>query len=54
MAVLVYLDNTLMVAPDQAKFPIGTQGRAAIYANQGSWFVPLRKILLRAGPGAPA
>jgi hypothetical protein len=34
--------------PDQAKFPIGTQGRAAIYANPASWFVPLRKIMLRA------
>jgi len=34
--------------PDQAKFPIGTQGRAAIYANPESWFVPLRKIMLRA------
>lgn len=34
--------------PDQTKFPIGTQGRAAIYANSGSWFVPLRKIMLRA------
>ena len=42
-AVAIKLDD-----PDQAKFPIGTQGRAAIYANSGSWFVPLRKIMLRA------
>ena len=42
-AVAIRLDD-----PDQAKFPIGTQGRAAIYANPDSWFVPLRKILLRA------
>jgi hypothetical protein len=35
-AVAIKLDD-----PDQAKFPIGTQGRAAIYANSGSWFVPL-------------
>lgn len=41
-AVAIRLDD-----PDQAKFPIGTQGRAAIYANPDSWFVPLRKILLR-------
>ena len=42
-AVAIKLDD-----PDQAKFPIGTQGRAAIYANPESWFVPLRRILLRA------
>jgi len=42
-AVAIKLDD-----PDQAKFPIGTQGRAAIYANPDSWFVPLRKIMLRA------
>ncbi len=42
-AVAIRLDD-----PEQAKFPIGTQGRAAIYANPDSWFVPLRKILLRA------
>jgi len=42
-AVAIKLDD-----PDQAKFPIGTQGRAAIYANPESWFVPLRKIMLRA------
>ncbi len=42
-AVAIKLDD-----PDQSKFPIGTQGRAAIYANPASWFVPLRKIMLRA------
>ena len=42
-AVAIKLDD-----PVQANFPIGTQGRAAIYANPESWFVPLRKILLRA------
>ena len=42
-AVAIQLDD-----PDQAKFPIGTQGRAAIYANPDSLFVPLRKIMLRA------
>jgi len=42
-AVAIKLDD-----PDQSKFPIGTQGRAAIYANPDSWFVPLRKIMLRA------
>ena len=42
-AVAIKLDD-----PDQAKFPIGAQGRAAIYANPESWFVPLRKIMLRA------
>ncbi len=42
-AVAIRLDD-----PDQAKFPIGTQGRAAIYANPHSLFVPLRKIMLRA------
>ena len=42
-AVAIRLDD-----PDQAKFPIGTQGRAAIYANPESLFVPLRKIMLRA------
>jgi multidrug resistance efflux pump len=42
-AVAIRLDD-----PDQAKFPIGTQGRAAIYTNPASWFVPLRKIMLRA------
>lgn len=42
-AVAIRLDD-----PDQAKFPIGTQGRATIYANPQSLFVPLRKILIRA------
>lgn len=34
--------------PDQLKFPIGTQGRAAIYTNPSSAFVVLRKITIRA------
>ncbi len=42
-AVAIQLDD-----PDQSKFPIGTQGRAAIYANPQSLFVPLRKIMIRA------
>lgn len=33
--------------PDQQKFPIGTQGRAAIYTNPGSAFVAMRKIAIR-------
>ena len=33
--------------PDQTKFPIGTQGRAAIYTNPGSPFIVLRKIAIR-------
>ncbi len=33
--------------PDQLKFPIGTQGRAAIYTNPDSAFVVLRKISIR-------
>jgi multidrug resistance efflux pump len=33
---------------DQSKFPIGTQGRAAIYTNPHSGFVALRKIGIRA------
>jgi multidrug resistance efflux pump len=33
--------------PDQLKFPIGTQGRAAIYTNPDSSFVVLRKISIR-------
>ena len=33
--------------PDQLKFPIGTQGRAAIYTNPDSAFVVLRKIAIR-------
>ena len=32
---------------DQAKFPIGTQGRAAIFTNPDSAFVALRKIAIR-------
>ncbi len=33
--------------PDQLKFPIGTQGRAAIYTNPSSSFSVLRKIAIR-------
>ena len=33
--------------PDQLKFPIGTQGRAAIYTNPDSPFIVLRKIAIR-------
>jgi len=33
--------------PDQLKFPIGTQGRAAIYTNPSSAFVMMRKIAIR-------
>jgi multidrug resistance efflux pump len=42
-AVVIRLDG-----PDQTKFPIGTQGRAAIYTNPASPFVWLRKIGIRA------
>jgi len=42
-AVVIRLDD-----PDQAKFPIGTQGRATIYTNPKSAFVVLRKIAIRA------
>ena len=42
-AVAIQLDD-----PDQAKFPIGTQGRATIYASPDSPFVYLRKIGIRA------
>ncbi len=42
-AVAIKLDD-----PDQSKFPIGTQGRAAIYVKPVSLFVPLRKIMIRA------
>jgi multidrug resistance efflux pump len=42
-AVAIQLDD-----PDQKKFPIGTQGRAAIYAQPSSPFVYLRKITIRA------
>ena len=41
-AVAIRLDD-----PDQSRFPIGTQGRAAIYTNPASWFVILRKIGIR-------
>ena len=41
-AVAIRLDD-----PDQSKFPIGTQGRAAIYTNPKSAFVVLRKIGIR-------
>jgi multidrug resistance efflux pump len=41
-AVAIRLDD-----PDQSRFPIGTQGRAAIYTNSASWFVILRKIGIR-------
>ena len=33
--------------PDQRKFPLGTQGRAAIYTYPDSPFIVLRKISLR-------
>jgi hypothetical protein len=42
-AVIITLDDE-----DQSKFPIGTQGRAAIYTNPDSGFVFLRKIGIRA------
>jgi len=42
-AVIIRLDDE-----DQSKFPIGTQGRAAIYTNVDSGFVFLRKIGIRA------
>jgi multidrug resistance efflux pump len=41
-AVAIRLDGA-----DQSKFPIGTQGRAAIYTNPSSGFVALRKIGIR-------
>jgi multidrug resistance efflux pump len=41
-AVAIRLDGA-----DQSKFPIGTQGRAAIYTNPSSGFVVLRKIGIR-------
>ncbi|HXX84959.1 MAG TPA: efflux RND transporter periplasmic adaptor subunit [Casimicrobiaceae bacterium] len=41
-AVAIVLDD-----PDQNRFPIGTQGRAAIYTNPESPFVWLRKIGIR-------
>jgi multidrug resistance efflux pump len=42
-AVSITLDD-----PEQIKFPIGTQGRAAIYTNPDSAFVIMRKIAIRA------
>ena len=42
-AVAIQLDEA-----DQSRFPIGTQGRAAIYTNPHSGFVILRKIGIRA------
>jgi multidrug resistance efflux pump len=41
-AVAITLDD-----PDQTKFPIGTQGRAAIYTSAGSSFDVLRKVAIR-------
>jgi multidrug resistance efflux pump len=41
-AVAIHLDGA-----DQSKFPIGTQGRAAIYTNPSSGFLVLRKIGIR-------
>jgi multidrug resistance efflux pump len=41
-AVAITLDD-----PDQLKFPIGTQGRAAIYTSTTSSFSVLRKIAIR-------
>jgi len=41
-AVAIRLDGA-----DQSKYPIGTQGRAAIYTNPNSAFVVLRKIGIR-------
>lgn len=41
-AVAIRMDGA-----DQSKFPIGTQGRAAIYTNPKSAFVVLRKIGIR-------
>ena len=41
-AVAIRLDGA-----DQSRFPIGTQGRAAIYTNPKSAFVVLRKIGIR-------
>lgn len=42
-AVAIRLDD-----PDQSKFPLGTQGRAAIYTNPDSGFAILRRIGIRA------
>jgi multidrug resistance efflux pump len=41
-AVAITLDD-----PDPTKFPIGTQGRAAIYTSPKSAFIVLRKIAIR-------
>ena len=41
-AVAIRLDDT-----DQSRFPIGTQGRAAIYTNPSSGFAVLRRIGIR-------
>lgn len=41
-AVAITLDD-----PDQSKFPIGTQGRAAIYTSTTSAFDVLRKVAIR-------
>ena len=41
-AVAIHLDGE-----DQSKFPIGTQGRAAIYTNPSSGFVVMRRIGIR-------
>jgi multidrug resistance efflux pump len=41
-AVAITLDDA-----DQLKFPIGTQGRAAIYTSAGSSFDVLRKVAIR-------
>ena len=41
-AVAIRLDGA-----DQSKFPIGTQGRSAVYTNPNSAFVVLRKIGIR-------
>jgi multidrug resistance efflux pump len=42
-AVVITLDD-----PDQTKFPIGTQGRAAIYTNPKSGFAWMRRVGIRA------
>jgi hypothetical protein len=41
-AVAIHLEED-----NQSMFPIGTQGRAAIYTNPSSSFVVLRKIGIR-------
>jgi len=42
-AVAILFDD-----PDQTKFPIGTEGRAAIYTDPNNGFVWLRRIGIRA------